>query len=322
MARIREWGARICELLGIAKAVLQGGMACVSTATLAAAVSNAGGFGIIATGRMTPEELRDEIRRIKGLTDKPFGVNIMAVDAVKAQALIDVLIEEGGVTAVTIGAGVFRQDKVSLLQSAGVKVIPLVAEVKWANYWLKLGVDALIVEGLESGGHIGNHGLFDILSDIIALVAGRIPVIAAGGIYDGQSAAKAILAGAEGVQVGTAFLVAEETEIADEVKQMIVAAQGDCTTVTYTPKAIGHRPVRVLVNALSERFAELEAAGDEDGKAALGDGALEKAMKQGDTVWGSVMCGQVACHIHAIEPAAAIVDRIYEGANQALAEGE
>jgi enoyl-[acyl-carrier protein] reductase II len=306
-----SWGAWLCWILGISIPVIQGGMACVSTVKLAAAVSNAGGAGIIGAGRMKPEQLRAEIRRCKELTDKPFGVNFMLLSKLAPQ-IIEVILDEG-VAFVTCGAGRINRETLERFHEKGIKVLPLVASARMAAAYVRMGVDAIIVEGQEAGGHIGRDELMPLLDSVLEAVKGKVPVIAAGGIYDATSAAVYAKRGVEGVQCGTAFMVAEECEIADSVKQMIIEAEGDCTTVTYTPH--DRHPVRIIANELSRQVSDLDAGGYEDEKAELCDGALERAMA-GDIEMGSVMAGKIACYITAIEPAAVIVHRIYDGVDE------
>jgi enoyl-[acyl-carrier protein] reductase II len=277
----------ICELLGIEYPILQGGMAWIADAPLASAVSNAGGLGIVACGNADADYVRSEIRKTKELTEKPFGVNVMLLNP-HVDAIMDVICEEG-VAVVTTGAG--NPGKyIPKLKEHGIKVIPVVASVALAIRVERVGADAIIAEGLESGGHIGEATTMALLPQVIDAV--NIPVIAAGGIADGRGIAAAYMLGAKGVQIGTRFLVATECTVSQNYKDMIIKAK-DSDTVA-TGRSTGH-PVRVIKNKLAREIISLEKKGvDPSEIEKLGTGALRAAVKDGDVVNGSVMSGQIA----------------------------
>lgn len=302
---------RICELLNIEYPIIQGGMAWVSTAPLVAAVSEAGGLGIIGSGQAPPEWLREQIKQVKALTSKPFGVNVMLMSPY-VDDIIKLIIEER-VHVVTTGAG--NPGKyVKALQNVGCKVIPVVASVALARRLVRSGVDAVIAEGRESGGHVGELGTLPLVPQVVDAV--DVPVIAAGGIFDGRGLAAALALGAEGVQMGTRFMSAEECTIHSNVKEMLIKAKDRDTVVTGS--STGH-PVRVLKNKLSRQFEELErncAPPEEVEK--LGVGRLRKAMVEGDIEYGSVMAGQVSAMVKKIQPAAEIIHEIMEEAREVI----
>ena len=266
----------ICDLLGIDYPVFQGGMAWVADACLAAAVSEAGGLGILAGMNMNGEQLRAEIRKLKSLTKKPFGVNVMLMSPY-ASEVSDVVIEEG-VPVLTTGAGnplVYMKK----WTQAGIKVIPVVASVALAQMVEKRGACAVVAEGGESGGHIGEANTMPLVPQIVDAV--KIPVIAAGGIADGRGVAAAFMLGAAGVQIGTRFLVAKECTIHETYKQKVLKANDTGTTVGG--RRLGH-PVRALKSPFTKRYAELEknpTVSDEE-LSALGTGALYWAAREGD----------------------------------------
>ena len=280
--------SRICELLGIEYPIFQGGMAWVADASLAAAVSEAGGLGILAGMNMNGEQLRAEIKKLRTLTAKPCGVNVMLMSTFAAE-VADVIVEEK-VPVVTTGAG----NPLTFIKKwteAGVKVIPVVASVSLAKMVAKRGATAVVAEGGESGGHIGEAHTLPLVPQVVDAV--DIPVIAAGGIADGRGMAAAFMLGAEGVQMGTRFLVAKECTVHQTYKDKVLAA-GDGATVV-NGRRIGH-PARALKNPFTRSFAAREAdptATDEE-LTAFGTGALRKAVKEGDWENGSFLCGQVA----------------------------
>ncbi|MDX8335045.1 nitronate monooxygenase [Candidatus Cetobacterium colombiensis] len=278
---------RICELLGIKYPIIQGAMAWISNGNLAGHVSKAGGLGIIAGGGMPPEILRQEIRKAKSITDNPFGVNLMLMMESVAEQ-IDVCIEEG-VKVVTTGAGnpgVYMEK----LKSAGIKVIPVVASVALAKRMEKIGADAVVAEGLEAGGHIGEITTMALATQVAREVS--IPVIVAGGIASGEQFLAALALGGEGVQVGTIFIVAHECDVHENYKRLVLKAK-DRSTVT-TGNYTGH-PVRVLNNKFSKAILELEVKGaPKEEIEELGKGKLRLAVVDGDVENGSVMSGQVA----------------------------
>ena len=282
------FNSKICDLLGIEYPIFQGGMAWVADAQLAAAVSNAGGLGIIAAMNMDGEMLRSEIRKLKTLTDKPFGVNVMLMSPY-AEQVSDVVIQEN-VPVLTTGAGNPLLYMKKWL-AAGIKVIPVVASVALAQMVAKRGASAVIAEGGESGGHIGEANTLPLVPQVVDGI--DIPVIAAGGIADGRGMAAAFMLGAEGVQLGTRFLVAKECNIHDNYKQKVLKANDTGTMVSG--RRSGH-PVRALKSPFARAYAEMEKNPDVSyGQLdEYGAGALRRAVVDGDTEKGSFLCGQVA----------------------------
>ncbi|MFT8315899.1 MAG: enoyl-[acyl-carrier-protein] reductase FabK [Clostridium sp.] len=276
-----------CEMVGIEYPIIQGAMAWIADSSLAAAVSNAGGLGVIAGANAPVDYIRGEIRKAKELTDKPFGVNIMLLSE-NAEALAKMVCEEG-VKVVTTGAG--NPGKyIEMWKSYGIKVIPVVASVALAKRMERSGVDAVIAEGCESGGHVGELTTMTLVPQVVDAV--NIPVIAAGGVGDGRGVAAAFMLGAVGVQVGTRFLVADECTVHENYKEKVIKAKDIDSVVTGRPT--GH-PVRVLRNKLTRQFQILEKEGAEIEKyEELGRGALPKAVKDGDINMGSIMAGQIA----------------------------
>jgi enoyl-[acyl-carrier protein] reductase II len=278
--------SKFSDMVGIKYPIIQGGMAWIADSSLAAAVSNAGGLGII-TGNAPLDWIREEIRKAKKLTDKPFGVNIMLLGET-AEAVAKMVCEEG-VKVVTTGAG-SPGKYIEMWKSHGIKVIPVVASVALAKRMERAGVDAIIAEGCESGGHVGELTTMALVPQVIDAV--NIPVIAAGGIGDGRGAAAAFMLGAAGIQVGTRFLVANECTVHQNYKQKVFNAKDIDTQVTGRPT--GH-PVRVLRNKLVRQFQILEKEGASAEKfEQLGRGALSRAVREGDVDNGSVMAGQIA----------------------------
>ena len=300
-----------CEMTGVKYPIIQGGMAWIADSSLAAAVSNAGGLGIIAAANAPVDYIRDEIRKTKALTDKPFGVNIMLLSD-NAEAIAKMVCEEG-VKVVTTGAG--NPGKyIDMWKEHGIKVIPVVASVALAKRMERSGVDAVIAEGCESGGHVGELTTMAIVPQVVDAV--NIPVIAAGGIGDGRGIAAAFMLGAEGVQVGTRFLVSHECTVHDNYKERVIKAKDIDTVVTGRPT--GH-PVRVLRNKLTRQFQLLEKDGAEADKfEELGRGALPKAVKDGDIEFGSVMAGQIAGLVCKIQSCEEIIKEMFEEADIAL----
>ncbi|OAT81330.1 2-nitropropane dioxygenase [Desulfotomaculum copahuensis] len=290
---------------------MQGGMAWVSTAELAAAVSEGGGLGIIGSGQAPADWVREQVRRTRELTGKPFGVNVMLLSPF-VDAVMQVIVDER-VPVVTTGAG--NPGKyVPALQAAGTRVIPVVASVALAKRLVRGGVDALIAEGMESGGHVGELGTMALVPQIVDAV--DVPVIAAGGIYDGRGLAAALALGAVGVQMGTRFMCAAECTIHPRVKEMVLKARDRDTVVTG--RSTGH-PVRVLKNKLSRQFEDLEARCAPAAELEkLGTGRLRAAMADGDVEYGSVMAGQVAALVREIQPAREIIRDVVEGAAAVL----
>lgn len=298
------------QMVGIKYPIIQGGMAWIADSSLAAAVSNAGGIGII-TGNAPLEWVRDEIRKAKQMTDKPFGVNIMLLGET-AEAVAKMVCEEG-VKVVTTGAG--NPGKyIDMWKQHGIKVIPVVASVALAKRMERAGVDAVIAEGCESGGHVGELTTMALVPQVVDAV--NIPVIAAGGIGDGRGAAAAFMLGAAGIQVGTRFLVAHECTVHQNYKNKVLGAKDIDTQVTGRPT--GH-PVRVLRNKLTRQFQilEKEGAGLEKFEE-LGRGALSKAVREGDIDNGSVMAGQIAGLICKEQSCNEIIEEIFTEAETQL----
>ncbi len=297
----------LCDLLGIEYPIIQGGMAWTSTAKLSAAVSEAGGLGIIGSGHHNADWVREQVKIAKELTSKPFGVNVMMISP-HLEQVMEVIIEEK-VPVISLGAG--NPGKyITRLKEIGTKVIPVVSSVALAQRLEKAGVDAVIAEGMESGGHIGELTTMALVPQVVDAL--NIPVVAAGGIADGRGLIAALALGAVGVQVGTRFMCAEECEIHDNIKQMVMKAKDRDTTVSG--RSTGH-PVRSLKNKLTRQYQELEKSNapvEELEK--LGIGRLRNAMIEGDTETGTVACGQVAGLVKKIKPAREIIHEIMEGA--------
>ena len=304
---------KLNELLGTEFPIIQGGMANIATGEFAAACSNAGALGMIATGGWDADRLRQEIRSARAHTSKPFGVNLMLMSPY-ADDIAKVIIEEG-VQVVTTGAG--NPGKyVPAWKEAGIKVMPVVAASILAKRLIRLGVDAIIAEGTESGGHVGEMTTMALVPQVIDAV--DVPVVAAGGIADGRQAAAAFALGASGIQVGTCLLASVECPIHENYKQAILKAKDSDTTVTG--RSVGG-PVRVLKNRMSREYLRLEKQGaslEELEKVTLG--GLRKAVFEGDVDTGSVMTGQVAGMVHEIRPLRAIFEELYHGGQKVLAD--
>ena len=302
---------RVTELLGIQYPVFQGAMAQISRHQLVSAVSNAGGLGILASGGMTADEVREEIRKTKALTDKPFAVNLMLMMDNVAE-IVEVLIEEG-VKVVTTGAGT-PKPYMPRLKEAGIKVVPVIPSVKLALKMQELGCDAVVAEGMEAGGHIGETASMPLTRQVAAAL--DIPVICVGGVADGHGVVAAFALGAEGVQMGTVFLAAEECPIPDSYKQAVLDAVDTSTVVTGRKfKA----PVRCIRNAMTDKYLEIEAqATSRHDLEEITMGALAKAVKDGDVENGSLMAGQIAGLVNDIKPAKAIIETIFTEAEHVL----
>ena len=291
---------RVTELLGVEYPIVQGGMAWVAEQHLAAAVSAAGGLGLIGGASAPGEVVRNMIRDVRSMTDRPFGVNVMLMSP-HAADVARVVLEEG-VKVVTTGAGV--PDKyIRDWKAAGVRVIPVVASVAQARLMERLGADAVVAEGTESGGHIGEATTMTLLPQVADAVS--IPVIAAGGIADGRGMMAAFMLGAEGVQLGTRFVASTEAVVADAYKQRIVRAKDIDSAVTG--RSHGH-PVRCLRNDMTREYARLE----EEGKSFeeleyLTLGSLRRAVQEGDIKNGTVMAGQIAGLVKDVKPCAKII---------------
>ena len=294
---------RITELLGIEYPIIQGGMAWVAEYHLAAAVSNAGGLGLIGAASAPPEVVREQIRKTKELTHKPFGVNVMLMNP-NADEVAQIVVEEG-VKVVTTGAG-NPAKYMALWKSAGVKVIPVVASVAMAKLMQRGGADAVVAEGMESGGHIGSATTMTLVPQVVDAV--DIPVIAAGGIADGRGFAAAFMLGAEAVQLGTRFCVASEAITHDNYKERIIKAKDIDSEVTGMSH--GH-PIRCIRNSMTKEYLRLEkeGAGFEELEY-LTLGSLRKAVIEGDVVNGTVMAGQIAGLIHEKQSCAEIIQEI------------
>lgn len=277
----------ITELLGIRYPIIQGGMAWVAEYHLAAAVSNAGGLGLIGAGNAPADWVRQQIREAKRLTDKPFGVNIMLMSPYAAE--VAQVVAEEKVKVVTTGAG-NPEKYMEMWKAAGVRVIPVVASVALAKRMERCGADALVAEGCEAGGHIGETTTMVLVPQIVDAV--KIPVIAAGGIADGRGIAAAFMLGAKGVQMGTHFVVTDECVVHENYKERILKASDIDTRVTG--RTTGH-PVRALRNSTTKKYLELEQKGTSfEELEALTIGGLRKAVVEGDVKTGSVMAGQSA----------------------------
>jgi len=303
----------ICHILGIEKPIFQGGMAWIADARLAAAVSEAGGLGLISSIQAGTEAVRTEIRKARELTGKPFGVNIMLA-APNAAEIAGLVVEEG-VGIVTTGAG-SPAPYMERWLAAGIRVIPVVASVAYALKMKELGATALIAEGAESGGHVGELHTMALVPQVVDAV--DLPVLAAGGIFDGRGAAAAFMLGACGVQVGTRFLVADECRVHEVYKERLIKASDIGTMVTG--KSLGDA-VRSLKTPFAKQFAKMEAdpSVSADEIRAFGTGSLRKAVFDGDLSGGSFLAGEVAGLIKKRESAAAIVNDIMDGAEKALA---
>ena len=284
--------------------IIQGGMANIATDEFAAAISNAGGLGLIAAGGMKPDQLRENIDRARELTDKPFGVNIMLMHP-QVDELMEIVIEKK-VPVVTTGAG--NPGKyVPALKEAGIKVMPVVASVALAQRMERLGVDAVIAEGTESGGHVGEMTTMALVPQVVDGVS--IPVVAAGGIASGRQMLAAYALGACGVQVGTCLLVSEECPVHQNYKQAVLDASDSDTIVTGR---IGGTPVRVLKNRMAREYVRQERAGATKEELEVYTlGSLRKAVFDGNVKEGSLMAGQVAGQLHEIRPAAVILEEMY-----------
>ena len=278
---------RITELLGIEHPIIQGGMAWVAESHLAAAVSAAGGLGLIGGANAPAEVIRNYIREVKAVTDKPFGVNVMLMSPY-ADEVAKVVVEEG-VKVVTTGAG-NPEKYMEMWKAAGIKVIPVLASVALAKRMERYGADAVVAEGTESGGHIGEATTMTLVPQVVDAVS--IPVIAAGGIGDGRGIAAAFMLGAEAVQMGTRFLVAKECTVHQNYKDRVLKAKDIDSTVTG--RTHGH-PVRCLRNQMTREYVKLENEGKSfEELEYLTLGTLRKAVQEGDVTNGTVMAGQIA----------------------------
>lgn len=303
--------SEICDMLKIRYPVFQGGMAWIADGALAAAVSNGGGLGIIAAGNAPADHVREQVRAARAMTEKPIGVNIMLLSPF-ADEVAEVAAEER-VEVVTTGAG-NPSKYMKMWQEAGIKVIPVVASVAMAKLMTRLGASALIAEGGESGGHVGELTTMVLVPQICD--ATSLPVIAAGGIADGRGAAAAFMLGACGVQMGTRFLSAAECNIHPAYKEKILKAGDLCTMVTG--KRLGH-PVRSLRTPFARNYSKAEYGGmPDDELEALATGALRLAVQEGDFEKGCFLSGQIASMVNKEQPAAEIIKEVMEEAESIL----
>lgn len=304
-------GQQLCKLLNIKFPIIQGGMAWIATASLAAAVSEAGGLGIIGAGHADANWVREQIREVKRKTDQPYGLNVMLLSA-HVEEIMQVVLEEK-VPLITTGAG--NPGKyIEALKAKGTRIFPLVSSVALAKRLERLGVDGLIAEGMESGGHVGETTTMTLVPQVVDAV--KIPVIAAGGIADGRGIVAALALGASGVQVGTRFIVADECPAHPAYKQAIIKANDRDTVVTGY--STGH-PVRILRNRFSRRLLELEKKGtDKEEIEKIGQGRYPAAAINGDVDEGSPMAGQIAGMVQREEPAADIIQSMMREAQQVM----
>ena len=301
----------ITKLLGIEYPIIQGGMAWVAEHHLAAAVSEAGGLGLIGGANAPAEVVRNEIREARKLTSKPFGVNVMLMSP-HAEDIAKVVVEEG-IKVVTTGAG-SPEKYMKMWKEAGIVVIPVVASVALARRMERTGADAVVAEGTESGGHIGESTTMTLVPQVVDAV--NIPVIAAGGIADGRGLAASFMLGAKAVQMGTRFVVADESIVNEAYKDRIIAAKDIDSAVTG--RSHGH-PVRSLRNAMTREYSKLEAEGKSfEELEYLTLGTLRKAVMEGDIVHGTVMAGQIAGLVSKKQSAKEIIDEIMSEATNLL----
>lgn len=302
---------RITELLGIQYPIIQGGMAWVAEHHLAAAVSEAGGLGLIGGANAPGEVVREEIRKAKELTDKPIGVNVMLLSP-HAEDVAKVVVEEG-IKVVTTGAG-NPEKYIEMWKEAGIKVIPVVASVALAKRMERYGADAVVAEGYESGGHIGEQTTMALVPQVVDAVS--IPVIAAGGIADGRGVAAAFMLGAEAVQIGTRFVVSKESIVHENYKNRIIKAKDIDSAVTG--RTHGH-PVRCIRNQMTREYAKLEQEGKSfEELEYLTLGTLRHAVQEGDITKGTVMAGQIAGMISKEQTCKEMIEEMIEEAGNLL----
>ncbi len=303
----------ITELLGIEEPIIQGGMAWVAEYHLAAAVSEAGGFGIIGAASAPPEVVREQIHKVRELTDKPFGVNVMLMSPSAAE--VAKVAAEEKVKAVTTGAG-NPAAYMEMWKDAGIRVIPVVASVAMARMMEKAGADAVVAEGTESGGHIGSATTMTLVPQVADAV--KIPVIAAGGIGDGRGFAAALMLGAKAVQMGTRFIVAKESIVHANYKERVIKAKDIDSEVTG--RSTGH-PIRVLRNKMTREYLRMEAEGvGLEELEMLTLGSLRKAVMEGDVVNGSLMAGQIAGMVKKEQTCREIIEEIMAEAEKLLCQ--
>ena len=303
---------KLTKLLGIRHPIIQGGMAWIADASLASAVSNAGGLGIISAMNAGADWVREEIRKCRTLTDKPFGVNIMLMSPHVEE--VAQMVAEEKVPVATTGAG-NPSRFVKLWKEAGIKILPVVASTALAKMVERAGVDAVIAEGGESGGHVGDLTTMALVPQVVDAV--KIPVVAAGGIGDGRGMVAAFALGACGVQMGTRFLVADECTVSDEYKKKVLAAKDISTAVTG--RRLGH-PVRAIKNSYMNAYAKLEADSNvpDEELEKFGVGSLRLAAKEGDAEHGCFLAGQIAGMVKKRQPAKEIVDEVMAQAEQMM----
>ena len=303
---------KLTKLLGIQYPIIQGGMAWIADASLASAVSNGGGLGIISAMNADAEWVRGEIRKCRSMTDKPFGVNIMLMSPYADE--VAQMVAEEKVAVVTTGAG-NPSRFVKAWKEAGVKILPVVASTALARMVERAGVDAVIAEGGESGGHVGDLTTMALVPQVADAV--HIPVVAAGGIADGRGMVAAFALGACGVQMGTRFLVADECTVSEAYKQKVLAAKDISTTVTG--RRLGH-PVRAIKTAYMNAYAKLEADSNypDEKLEAFGAGSLRKAAKDGNVEEGCFLAGQIAGMVNKRQPAAEIIQDVMRKAEEMM----
>ena len=302
----------ICDVLGIKYPIIQGGMAWISDAVMAAAVSNAGGAGIISCGGRTTDYVREEIRKCRQLTDKPFGVNVMLM-APNKEDIVKVIIEEKP-AFVTLGAG-NPVPYVEPLHQAGIKVIPVVPNVKLAKRLQDNKADAIVVEGMEAGGHIGKQTTMALMENVLPNVK-SIPVLVAGGISDGRALAAALVMGADGVQMGSRFLLTTECPAHPAAKEAIIKATDTDSVATGYSRNLG---VRCLANAFTDLYTAKEISGvPNEELMALGTGTNRRGIMEGDTEKGTVMVGQSLNVLNDILPCKDVIERIIAEAKEAI----
>lgn len=302
----------ICDLFGIEYPIIQGGMAWVAEHSLASAVSNAGGLGLIAAANADYEIVKDEITKTKKLTDKPFGVNIMLISP-NSEKIANLVVEEK-VKVVTTGAG-NPEKYIPMWKEAGIVVVPVVASVAMAKRMERCGADAVIAEGCEAGGHIGELTTMALVPQIVDAVS--IPVIAAGGVGDGRGMAAVMMLGAKGVQMGTRFIVAKESIVHDNYKNKIIASKDIDSIVTG--RSTGH-PVRAIRNQMTRVYLDLEKQGKSfEELEILTLGSLRKAVKEGDIVNGSLMAGQIAGLVSKVQTVKEIIEEVVNQADDLFA---
>jgi len=302
----------LCDLLGIEYPIIQGGMSWISTAELVAAVSEAGGYGLVGAGNAPPDWVRGEIHKAREMTNKPFGVNLPLISPFVGE-IIELCIEEKIPTMTTGGGnpGPF----VPAIKEAGLLFIPVVASVALARRLERMGADAIIAEGMESGGHVGDVGTMPLVPQVVDAV--KVPVVAAGGIADGRGLVAALALGAVGIQMGTRFICSNESIAHINYKQKIIQSHERATMVTGY--SLGH-PVRAIRNPMTHSFEELERRGaSEEEVIAFGSGALRKAAMEGDMIGGSIMAGQICGMIRDIRPVKDIIVGIIAEAEEIIA---